>query len=342
MYLKSYKIFIFAIKLILIIAIFAFLFRQAASNNAFDELFRQSPRWGFIFAAFLFQCFSVSTTIIRWRIFANTLGLILSLKDAFRYGFVGLVLCLAPMGILGGDAVKTYLLIHKNPEYRSAALASVVVDRVIGLLAMFICATIFICATGFVFRSEILARSVTNIVLLFTVIGFFGCVFMFLPVFSSADIVRWTLMIPLVGKHIIKLIHPLLVYRNNLRSVLFCFLISLPVHLSFGFSLYFLANGIFTSGTVAVPNLLEHIMLYSAVNITSMIPLAAGPFEFMLEQLYPLFGVSVGVGMVVAIAFRIVAILVAAIGIIFYFTSRAEIQEAQEDLNQWEKNDNEK
>jgi hypothetical protein len=37
--------------------------------------------------------------------------------------------------------------------------------------------------------------------------------------------------------------------------------------------------------------------------------------------------------MVVAIAFRIVAILVAAIGIIFYFTLRAEIHEVQEKLN---------
>jgi uncharacterized protein (TIRG00374 family) len=324
------KIFLLAIKLILIFAIFTFLFWQAARNNAFTELFRQSPQWGMILCAFLFQCFSVSITIIRWRRLVHTIGLELSLKDAFRYGFLGLVLSLAPMGILGGDAMKTYLLIHRNPEKRSAALASVFVDRVVGLLAMFICATIFIFAMGFAFRTELLARSVSNIVLLFTVVGMVGCMIMFLPVFSSKDIERWTLLIPIFGKYAIKLVRSLLIYRNNLSSVLICFVISLPVHLSFGLSLYFLADGIFTS--IEVPSLPEHIMLYSVVNITSMIPLAAGPFEFMLEQLYPLFGIAIGVGMVVALAFRVIAILVAAIGIIFYFTLRAEIQEVQEDI----------
>ncbi|MDR0392272.1 MAG: flippase-like domain-containing protein, partial [Planctomycetaceae bacterium] len=151
---RFYKLFIFAVKLILIFAIFAFLFRQAASNNAFAELFNQSPRWQYIVVAFLCQCFSVCITIIRWRKLAKTLGLVLSVKDAFRYGFFGLMLNLAPMGILGGDAVKTYLLIRKNPNERSAALASVFVDRVVGLWAMFICATIFIYATGFIFREE--------------------------------------------------------------------------------------------------------------------------------------------------------------------------------------------
>jgi uncharacterized protein (TIRG00374 family) len=328
---SSYKAILFVIKLILIVAIFTFLFWQAARNDAFSELFRQKPRWDMITAALLCQGISVSITIIRWRKLAHTLGLVLSLKDAFRYGFLGLALSLAPMGIFGGDAMKTYLLMWRNPEKRSAALASVFVDRVVGLLAMFVCATIFICATGFVFREEILAKSVWNIVFLFTIFGVLGCAFMFLPIFTSVDIERWTLSIPIFGEYIIKLVYPLLIYRNNLRSVMVCFLISLPVHLSFGLSLWFLASGIFTS--INVPSLPEHIMLYSAVNITSMIPLAAGPFEFVLEQIYPLFGVRIGVGMVVAIAFRIVAILVAAIGIIFYFTLRAEIHEVQENLN---------
>ncbi|MDR2763164.1 MAG: flippase-like domain-containing protein, partial [Planctomycetaceae bacterium] len=328
---SNYKTLLFAIKLILILLIFTFLFWQAARNNAFSELFRQQPRWEMIAAAFLCQCISVSITIIRWRKLAHTLGLMLSLKDAFRYGFLGLALSLAPMGIFGGDAMKTYLLMRRNPEKRSSALASVLVDRVVGLLAMFICATIFICATGFVWKESLLAKSVCNIVFLFTIIGFFGCSVMFLPIFSSVDIERWTLSIPIFGRYAIKLVHPLLIYRNNLPSVLTCFLLSAPVHLSFGLSLWFLASGIFTS--IDVPNLPEHIMLYSAVNITSMIPLAAGPFEFVLEQIYPLFGVRIGVGMVVAIAFRIVAILVAAIGIIFYFTLRAEIHEVQEKLN---------
>jgi uncharacterized protein (TIRG00374 family) len=288
-----------------------------------------------LIAAVFCQAFSVSVTIIRWYKLVNSLGLVLSLRDAFRYGFLGLVLSLAPMGIFGGDAMKTYLLMKRNPDKRSLSLASVFVDRVIGLLAMFVCSVIFIFATGFVFREEILARSVSNIVFSITVIGFLGSSLMFLPISSREVIEGWVLGVPVFGGYGVRVVRLLLVYRGKLRSIFICFLISIPVHLSFGLSLWFLANGIFTS--ITVPNLPEHIMLYSTVNITSMIPLAAGPFELVLEQIYPLFNVPIGVGMVVAIAFRIVAILVAAIGILFYLTSRAEIQDAQKYEEEWEK-----
>jgi hypothetical protein len=75
--------------------------------------------------------------------------------------------------------------------------------------------------------------------------------------------------------------------------------------------LYWLAAGLFP----VVPGLTEHEMLYCAANLTSMIPLAAGPFEFVLaHQLDPLFGTGIGAGLVIALAYRLTTILVAVAG----------------------------
>jgi hypothetical protein len=62
-------------------------------------------------------------------------------------------------------------------------------------------------------------------------------------------------------------------------------------------------------------------MLHNVANLTSMIPLAAGPYELVLEQLYHLLTKSVGMGLIIALMYRLTAICVAVVGIIYYYTA---------------------
>ena len=64
-----------------------------------------------------------------------------------------------------------------------------------------------------------------------------------------------------------------------------------------------------------------------------MIPLAAGPYEMVLNELYPLLSgkPKPGIGLFVALGFRFIAILVAAIGVLYYLASKDELRQmAQE------------
>jgi uncharacterized protein (TIRG00374 family) len=328
------KTLVFCFKLTIILGIFGFLFWKASQatdangKNVFELLWEQPKRWELLGAAFFVQLFAVSVTIWRWRCLVQTLGLELSVKNAFRLGFLGLMLNLAPMGIVGGDLIKSYLIAKKNPDYMSQAVASVIVDRIVGLLVMFLCGAVFVCITGFAFRQEVFARTLSQLVFILTITGYVCVGIVFLPFFSKGHTERLLAKIPFCGKVLGKLAKSFLLYRNHKICLLQTFAMTFLVHIPFGFSLYLIAEGLFGS----VPNVIDHIMLYNVVNLTAMIPLAAGPFEFVLEQTYPLFSaegirMGVGIGLVVALGYRLISIFVAGLGIVYYLSSRDEIRE---------------
>jgi len=309
---------------LLIAGIFGFLFWNAAAatddegKNIFHILYEQPKRWHFLAAAFFVQLFAVSITFIRWRWLLRTLGLQCSRREAFRFGFLSIMLNLAPLGIVGGDAVKAVLMAQRNPEHKSQAVASVFIDRLIGLLVMFICGTLLIVYTGFYARPEMIAQFFTHLVFAFTAAGLLGTGMVFLPFFAKGHLERWIEKLPLLGKLGSKFTQSLLMYRNHKRCLLQCASITLLVHFCFGLSLYWVATALFP----AVPSAVDHIMLHNVTNLTAMIPLAAGPYELVLEQLYQLYAENVGMGLIISLAFRMTAISVAVAGIIYYFASR--------------------
>ena len=307
------------LQLVLIAAIFGFLFWSAAAatnadgKNVFADLREQPKRWHFLAAAFCIQLFAVSLTFIRWHWLLRTLGLQCSYREAFRLGFLGLMLNLAPLGIVGGDAVKAVLIAKKNPNAKAQAVASVFIDRFIGLLVMFICGTILLVWTKFAFRTEMLAQTLTGIVFACTAASLLGTCIVFLPFFTQGHLERQIEKIPFCGKLLGKLTQSMLLYRSHKRCLFQSCLITVFVHLSFGLSLYLAAAALFPQ----VPGAVDHIMLHNVANVTSVIPLAAGPYELILEQLYQLQTASVGRGLIVALVYRLITICVAAAGIVF-------------------------
>ncbi len=249
------KTLVIALKLGLIAAIFGFLIWKAVAatdadgKNVFETLWGQPKRYDLIAAAFLVQFFAASVTFLRWGLLARALGLVLPMKDAFRLGFLGIMLNLAPMGIVGGDAVKAYLLAQKNPEKRPEAVASVIVDRIVGLLVMFLCGAVFVLSTRFAFRGEIRARLFSQLVFALAIIGFGGVAVMFVPpfslLFSKGHVERLAERIPLCGPMLGKLIRSLLLYRNRKIRLIQTFFITFLVHIPYGISLLLIAKGLF-------------------------------------------------------------------------------------------------
>ena len=311
-------------QLVLIAGIFGFLFWKAATatddegKNIFALLYEQPKRWHFLAAAFFVQFVAVAITFIRWRWLVRVLGLECSRREAFRFGFLGFVLNLAPFGIVGGDAIKAVMIAQKNPDYKAQAVASVFIDRFVGLLVMFICGTVFICWTGFAFQTGILAQTLTHLVFAFTAISLVGTGIVFLPFFAKEHFVSLVEKIPLAGKLTSKLIRALMLYRNHKRCLLQSCFVTIFVHTLLGLSLYWVAMGLFYS----VPDVAEHMMFHNVANLTSMLPLAAGPYEWVLEQLYQQQAMNIGMGLIVALMYRLTIIAIAGVGIVYCYASR--------------------
>ena len=89
---------------------------------------------------------AVLLTFVRWWYLVRALAIPLRFSDSIRIGFWGYLFNFLPLGIVGGDVVKTVMLDHEYPRNRAKALASVLVDRVIGLYVLFVVASVAILA----------------------------------------------------------------------------------------------------------------------------------------------------------------------------------------------------
>ena len=78
-------------------------------------------------------------TFLRWHRLVTALGLPFRVRDAVRLGFIGNVFNLVIPGAVGGDVVKAGFLCREQ-ERKTQAVASMVIDRLLGLLGLFVLA----------------------------------------------------------------------------------------------------------------------------------------------------------------------------------------------------------
>lgn len=324
------KILLFFIKLFAVVAIFTFLIARAVKGSVLANLTWNDISLPFIFVGFFFNFFATATTLVRWRLLALALGGKLSFSDAMRFGFIGFMFNLSPVGIIGGDAIKVYLLAKKNQTSIDDATAGVVVDRVIGLYTMFLMGLLFIAVTGFSVDASALARVIYTGLLALTALSTIFLAFFLIPSSSKNRRIQVINAIPFVGKILAALTGSIMKYQRKRRVLLYSFLLTVVVHCSFSVSLFYTARGIFAQA----PSLIDHAALYCVGNIASIVPLSAGPLEYMLDELYPFFtttnhsAIEAGYGMTVGLTFRLLAVFVALVGVAFYLTSKKEVTDA--------------
>ena len=100
-----------------------------------DVLARPVDRARFA-AAFTLYLGGLVLAFVRWWMLMRVLGLAVGCLATLRLGFIGLLFNLVIPGAIGGDVVKGALLFRLGVN-RTQAVASIVVDRVLGLLGLF-------------------------------------------------------------------------------------------------------------------------------------------------------------------------------------------------------------
>ena len=314
-----------AIQAILILGIFGFLFWQASSNREFGELLRRQKHWHFLLLAVGCNLASVLLTFWRWRWLVRAMEIPLSQREMLRIGFVGYLFNLAPAGIVSGDLVKILMLARKYPAAKERVAASVLVDRAIGLYVMFLTSAVTIFATGFADRTEAIARISTQIVLILTLIATVCVLVTLLPSMTQGRFRRLLSRIPWCGGFLHNLVEAFRLYRQHPVTLIVSTLVTIPVHVLLSLCVWAVARGFFQE----VPGMLDHIVMHTIANLTSMIPLAVGPYEAVLNQLYPVYlGPSaLGIGLIVALGYRLSCLAVAGLGIGFYLANRGEVDQ---------------
>jgi uncharacterized membrane protein YbhN (UPF0104 family) len=289
-----------------------------------------AAHWPWLVAASIACFVAVLLTLVRWYYLVLALGLPLRFSEAMRIGFLGYMFNLAPFGIVGGDLLKAWLLARIQHGRRPEAVATVVVDRLVGLYLLFVVASAAILLTGFWQIDKPFVQWTCKLTLVVTAVSTVGVISSLLPDYTQGKSTRWLAKIPKVGTPLLKLVNAVHMYRHHLAALGVSGLMSVAVHSFFTLGIFLIANGMYED----VPGLGVHFVLSPVSAATGVLPIALGPFEWVLDRLYiytPTAGggtMALGQGLVVAFGYRIITVLIALVGAGYYLTSRREVAEA--------------
>lgn len=132
-----------ALQLALTIGIVWWVFRDPAKRAEIAAtLARADVKW--LVAGLLGYGFVELIATLRWQLLLRVQDIQLSFHRVFALTMVGVFFNFFIPGGTGGDAVKIFYLVKETPGRRGKALLSVLVDRLIGLLALIVFAGLLI------------------------------------------------------------------------------------------------------------------------------------------------------------------------------------------------------
>lgn len=327
------KVLATAVKVGLSAALIGYLGYQAYSDERFRDLAGGPKNWPLLVLALPLCLAAVTVTILRWQMLVRTLGLSFSTSDALRAGFLGYLVNLAPFGLVGGDSLKAVMLIHKNPRRKTEAVASVLVDRVIGLYALLLLAAV----ASLFFPASQLAKldasdqmtivNLCRIVQTIALISTAGLIALLLPGVTQSKLWDRLEHTPQVGPVLHKLVGAMRVYRQRLDVLLVTIGISLTIH-----SLYAAAVAVMAMSIGIAPEHQPPVGSMLVIVPPSMIAgaLPIGAYELTLNLLFRSVspaGAPQNAGLLIALAYRIIQISIASIGVGYWLTSRSEVGE---------------
>jgi len=269
-------------------------------------------------------------TFYRWYLLVLAQKLSFTLANAFRLGLVGFFLSSFLPGSIGGDIAKAYSIAREQSR-RTVAVATVLIDRVMGLLGLIWLVALL--GVGFwVFGAEAVTQNkdlqliVISSVAIVVASVIFWLLFGILPAWRADRFARRLERISKVGHPAAELWRAMWMYRLQGRTMFLALAMSVVGHVCFVMSFYFSAKVFGDADTAAhLPSLTEHFLIIPVGLAIQAVPLAPGGVglgEYSFGKLYALVGYSEANGVLASLAYRIIGWGVGLVGYGVYLRMR--------------------
>lgn len=317
------KILIIALKIVVPLAVVGWLLYQTPPEQL-EQLRAMNKRWDLLWLSLLLALAALVNTFARWYLLVRSLRLPFRVGDALRLGFLGYLLNFVSVGVVGGDLFKAIFIAREQPRRRPEAVASVIVDRVIGLYALLLVASAaYWSLDAGAITPEV--RAIGRATLITTLVGAAGVALLMLPGFTTGPLAEAVAKLPGIGSIGARMMGAVRMYRRRPLVLLTALLQSIVTHLLFAGSIYCIAAGLFPT----IPTVGEHLIVVPLSMVFGSLPFTPaglGTLELAMAKLYEIIPAEPHAvsGVVVALAFRLVQIALAAIGIGYYWSSKAD------------------
>jgi uncharacterized membrane protein YbhN (UPF0104 family) len=236
---------------------------------------------------------------------------------------------------VGGDILKAWFLARQQASRRTVAVTTVLLDRVLGSLALFVLGAV--AAAIHPPLPDLPQLKITSYILWGgSIAGILGLLAMSIPALTHHPLVRRLERLPLAGKPFGELLHGVELYQSSKGALAAALAISVVSHGGIIAGFYFCALAL----QPIVPSMLTHFYFMPIAETLSVFiptPAGIGALEGAIQKFYGvLLNGKLGVkeaeaaGFIAAMAFRAVTLAVAAIGGVYYFSSRSEVAGALE------------
>ena len=334
----SKKTGILIFKVLMSLGILGYLFFTAWKTNQFHDLSLEDLNWGWLGVAILLCLTAHVISYLRWRIMVRALDIPFSVFDAVRIGFIGSFFNLFAFGVVGGDSLRAFYVTRQVKHRVPEAIASVLADRLIGMMTMFSFASV-----AFLIADIPSGPNVANpnkmaaliafcrLIVVVTIVGYLLLFALLLtPRVTKTKSYKRVTHLPKVGPVFKRFFNVLIVYRRKLPAIGFCFLLSSVCVVCFAGSIFSVALAI----TNTHPSLGQHFIITPIAMTANAIPLPGGigGMELAYDFLYQAFaGENTNQrGIVIAFTFRFVLLVTSAVGAIAWFLNRRTIDQIGE------------
>lgn len=180
-------------------------------------------------------------------------------------------------------------------------------------------------------------RFICNATFAIAIVGTVGMGITLGPDLSTGRAGRLLDRIPRIGRPLKNLIYAVRMYNRKPMVLFLTSLMTAGVHVLFAIGCYFIACGLPGNHL----SLADHLVVMPLSSAMGVIPLSVGPMEAAVDFFYkyvPVSGPPIpdGQGFVVALVYRLITLLIAALGSFYYFRNRREMADVIHEAEQEE------
>jgi uncharacterized protein (TIRG00374 family) len=261
-----------------------------------------------------FLCTIVATA--RWKILLAVQDINMTWLRTWQLFMIGMFFNLFMLGSTGGDVVKMFLTMREARNNKAAALLSVFMDRVIGMLAL-----IFLSVGFLYFRYDLLNHAEGSSTLLNLLLWFMAAALLIIVGMFAVSALGWVHYLPqwtpLRGR-IVEISAACHMYAKGWRLTIWAFLISFPLFGMF-FTTFYCAARAFTDqlGIVDIFSVMPIVAVITAIPISVS---GIGLRESLFVSLLAPFGVAAAIATLISVTgFLINTLGSLAGGLVFLF-----------------------
>jgi hypothetical protein len=270
--------------------------------------------------------------IVRWQWILQVQGLELRFWRACSIFFIGLFFNAFMLGSTGGDVIKALYVAHETHHKKAEAVATVIVDRVIGLLVLFVIALVMMAFNYSRVFGDVRLRSFAIVTLVVVIVTVGGTALTFWRGFADKffGLRGWLQQLPkyetlrrMVGACRVYASHPVVLGKTMLITV--------GVHVFSMLSIVCIGKGL---GIITNNGMVDYFLYLPIINSVTAIPISISGFgvrEGMYVKMFDEVGVASSSALALSLFGYFAGLFWSIIGAVFYLTHSKEITAAEQE-----------